>query len=326
MGGMAHDMMRSVDVLLGLGKPFVDPKRIILLGAVAGGGDPAAVTAALDQRIAAAVPFNFGGPQPETKYPLPADGEDWFNYAGGGSWESTRNLAFSARDGFLPWVIVGSLAPRGLIYAHEFAWDKERDPVWKRLEKIYTFYDAPDGLSFAHGKGSVRGTSKDDTHCNNIGAVHRKPIYPMLDKWFAMAPPAKETQTRRPTEDLLCAPKGLPPLHALASQLGAERAAAARAQRDKLSAEKSRLELRRTWDERLGGAAPAVWTQTEKVGRLGDVTCIRAVLTSDGDVAVPLVLLLPKAGADTKSPVVVALAQHGKAAFLKNRADVIAGL
>src|SRR5262249_10156215 len=96
MGWMAHDMMRSVDVLLGLGKPFVDPKRIILRGAVAGGGDPAAVTAALDQRIAAAVPFNFGGPQPETKYPLPADGEDWFNYAGGGSWESTRNLAFSA--------------------------------------------------------------------------------------------------------------------------------------------------------------------------------------------------------------------------------------
>ena len=38
------------------------------------------------------VPFNFGGPQPETQFPLPADAELSFNYAGGGSWESTRNL------------------------------------------------------------------------------------------------------------------------------------------------------------------------------------------------------------------------------------------
>jgi len=47
-----------------------------------------AVTAALDERIDCAVPFNFGGPQPETRYPLPEDAETWFNYAGGGSWES----------------------------------------------------------------------------------------------------------------------------------------------------------------------------------------------------------------------------------------------
>jgi hypothetical protein len=33
------------------------------------------VTAALDERITAAVPFNFGGPQPETRYPLPEDVE-----------------------------------------------------------------------------------------------------------------------------------------------------------------------------------------------------------------------------------------------------------
>jgi amino acid transporter len=55
----------------------------------------------LDARIACVVPFNFGGPQPETVFPLPADA-DAFNYAGGGSWESTRNLRLSARDGFLP--------------------------------------------------------------------------------------------------------------------------------------------------------------------------------------------------------------------------------
>src|SRR5262249_19703369 len=118
MGWMVWDLMRGVDLLLS--QPGMDARRVVLLGAVAGGGDPAAVTAARDRRIAAVVPFNCGGPQPETVYPLPADAGESFNYAGGGSWESTRNLRLSARDGFLPWVIVGSVAPRGLVYAHEF--------------------------------------------------------------------------------------------------------------------------------------------------------------------------------------------------------------
>ena len=49
----------------------MDKERIIILGAVAGGGDTAAVTAALDPRVAAVAAFNFGGPEPETAYPLP---------------------------------------------------------------------------------------------------------------------------------------------------------------------------------------------------------------------------------------------------------------
>ena len=109
MGWMVWDLMRGVDVALL--EPGADKERVILLGAVAGGGDPAAVTAALDPRITCVVPFNFGGPQPETRYPLPDDAETSFNYAGGGSWESTRNLRDSAADGFLPWVIVASRRP-----------------------------------------------------------------------------------------------------------------------------------------------------------------------------------------------------------------------
>jgi cephalosporin-C deacetylase-like acetyl esterase len=119
IGWMVWDLMRGVDLLLQ--QKGIDSKKLILLGAVAGGGDPCAVTAALDRRIAAAVPFNFGGPQPESRFPLPKDAQRTFNYAGGGSWESTRNLRLSCRDGFLPWVIVGGIAPRGLVYAHEFA-------------------------------------------------------------------------------------------------------------------------------------------------------------------------------------------------------------
>src|SRR5262249_45428438 len=107
MGWLVHDLMRGVDVLLA--QTGIDPARIVLISEPAGGGDVAAVTAALDSRIAGVMVNNFGGPQPETPYPLPADAEESFDYTGTGSWESTRNLRLSAREGFLPWVIVASV-------------------------------------------------------------------------------------------------------------------------------------------------------------------------------------------------------------------------
>ncbi len=110
MGWMVHDLRCGVSVLLE--HAGADANRVGILGSVAGGGDVAAVTAAVDERIKAAVIFNFGGPEPEDPYPLPKDAEESFPYAGSGSWESTRNLIRSAHDGFLPWVIVGSIAPR----------------------------------------------------------------------------------------------------------------------------------------------------------------------------------------------------------------------
>ena len=66
MKWMVWDLMRGIDLLLE--RPYVDPNRIVMLGAVAGGGDPAAVTAALDNRIAAVLPFNFGEAGPEEHY------------------------------------------------------------------------------------------------------------------------------------------------------------------------------------------------------------------------------------------------------------------
>jgi dienelactone hydrolase len=199
IGWMAWDLMRGVDLLLA--KPGIDSRKIILLGSVAGGGDPAAVTAAIDPRIKCVVPFNFGGPQPETK-PLGEDAERSFNYAGGGSWESTRNLRHSVRDDFLPWLIVASTAPRYLVNAHEFAWFGERDPVWKRYQRIWGFYGATDWLAVTHGSGSVSGKPPESTHCNNIGEVHRKNIHPAFEKWFGIK--AVESKDRHPAEELRC--------------------------------------------------------------------------------------------------------------------------
>ena len=237
IGWMAWDLMRGVDLLLS--RPGIDPKRILLLGAVAGGGDPTGVTGALDNRIAGVVPFNFGGPQPETGR-LGEDAEDAFNYAGSGSWESTRNLRLSARDGFLPWVIVGATAPRALIYAHEFTWDREHDPVWKRLETIYDFYKAGDRISAVRGYGGVKLASDKASHCNNIGPTHRKGIHAAFEKWFGMKIPDEEFHDRRPAEELLCLEGdaardvSLTPVHTLAERLAEERLAKVRQQLEKL--------------------------------------------------------------------------------------------
>ena len=192
MGWMAWDLMRGLDVLLS--RPGIDKDRVILLGAVAGGGDPAAVTAALDPRITAVVPFNFGGPQPD--YAVPDDPARDFYWFGVGSWESTRCLRLGARDGFAQWVIVGSVAPRRLIYAHEFAWDRERDPVWPRLQKVFGLYDAPDRLAVVEGRGTLKGTPPESSHCNNIGPLHRSRIYPILERWFGMPIPEEYSMRR----------------------------------------------------------------------------------------------------------------------------------
>ena len=184
MGWMVHDLRRGIDLLLA--QQGADPKRVILLGAVAGGGDPAAVTAALDRRVTCCVPFNFGGPQPETSYPLPDDTDTTFNYLGGTYWDTTRGLRLGGRDDFPPWVIVASLAPRRLVHAHEFSWDRQRDPVWQRYRKVWGFYDAVDRLGFAHGKGLLKGNAAEASHCTNIGRFHRRTIHPLFARWFGI--------------------------------------------------------------------------------------------------------------------------------------------
>ncbi len=321
MGWIVNDLRRGVDLLLTL--PGIAQDRIVLLGSVAGGGDPVAVAAALDERVACAVAFNFGGPQPETRFPLPEDIETTFNYAGSGSWESTRNLRLSASGGFLPWVIVGAIAPRRLVYAHEFSWHRERDPVWKRLQSIHGFCETPDRLAFTHGRGELRGNAPEATHCTHIGRPHREGIHAAFNRWWGIgaqefSKPLPEQSLRYWNADLVrtLAPKRLVEL--LPVLVSPPRG------RVPLDA----AGLRAALPPLLGGvepkpgAAPALQKVVESVGAL---RVERLALRTEAGIEVPLMLILPKAGT-ARRPVVLAFSQEGKAGFLHRRAGDLAAL
>ena len=244
----------------------------------------------------------------------------------------------SAREGFLPWVIVGTVAPRGLIYAHEFAWDRERDPVWARLQTVFGFYGAVDRLSWVNGRGSVSRKPPESTHCNNIGTEHRQGIYAALSRWFGIATPEQESSERRTAEDLAALTSEAAevfqprPLWALAAKLGAERAAATRHTIDSLAPEARRDELRQLWTGILGDVEPRTPTVSletvalEDSHALGDVTIERLALEIEPGIVVPCLLLLPAKKDFARAGVVVAFAQQGKQEFLRDCRREIAGL
>ncbi|MCE9564207.1 MAG: acetylxylan esterase [Planctomycetes bacterium] len=327
MGWFVWDLMRAVDVLLK--HPGVDAKRVIAMSEPAGGGDVAAVTAALDTRITGAVINNFGGPQPETPYPLPRDAETSFEYAGAGSWESTRNLRNSARDGFFPWAIVASIAPRRVIYYHEFYWDREQDPVWKRLQKVWGWYDAADNLTGLAGRGFVVGSEPQNTHWH---AESRELLYPQFKQWFGIPNPGKEYSNRRPVADLLCftpeIAKEQRPAHELAARLGVERTAAAREARDRMKPEDRRKQAQRDWANLLGNVEPGrpQLNRASSPESLGDVRVERLHLATEPGIVVPTLLLIPPTPKGKVPPVVVGVSQHGKGEFLKQRSTEIAEL
>lgn len=329
MGWMVHDIRRGIDALLT--REGVDPKAIIVMGAVAGGGDPAAVAAALDERISCVIPFNFGGPQPEAAYPLPDDAATTFNYMGVGSWESTRNLRLSGRDGFLPWSIVASVAPRRLIYAHEFAWDRERDPVWGRLERVYDFYGARDSLAYTHGAGGLSGSPPEATHCNQMGPQHRVLIHEALERWYGIPIP-DDIEERRDEEDFVCFTPAMRervpvrPTHVVIRDVGRERLAAAKAEAKALTEADQVTRLQREWGALLGVTDPGneatVETDTPRdlVGAGARVTASR---TTSG-ASTGWLILTPRAS-DGRA-VVLCVAQRGKRGFLAHRSAEIADL
>ena len=330
MGWMYWDISRGVDLLLA--QKGIAKDKIILLGAVAGGGDPAAVAGALDKRIAVVVPFNFGGPQPETKFPLPKDAETTFNYTGGGSWESTRNLRLSAKDGFLPWVIVGSIAQ--LIYGHEFSWDQENDPVWKRLQKIHQLHGTTDSLGFTTGRGSVKGSSPEDSHCTHIGRTHRQNIHVLLEKWLDIKG-VKDTpleslasvnlkclETKSAKDE--CPVKIQGPLEKLAQ---AQIDNALKKYPTPMTNE-TLASFKKDWANKLGAIASTM--AAEVISRENtiseNISITKALLKTEKEHHVPLILLKR---ANIKAPsnkIAIMISQGGKKSLLENRSSQIAAL
>jgi len=320
MSWLVEDLRCGVGLLESL--DGVDASKTILIGAVAGGGDPAGVTAAVDERIEAVIPFNFGGPQPD--YAIPAGAQEKFYFFGVAYWEQTRCLPRGGRDGFAHWVIAAAAAPRRLCYAHEFGWDRERDPAFPRIEKVFSFYDASERLGFATGKGTLKGRPPESSHCNNVGAYHRRGIYPLLEKWFGMPVPADEAEPPFSAEELTCF---TPEVLAKIEHRPAKEAARAYAE-EIAAAKQGELDwghLHEGWLRQLGAitaySKPKVLSHDTNAGE--SLRVERIVLESPGEIAVPLLVLTSKQPADPKRPVVVAISRQGKAGLLEQRREEI---
>src|SRR5262249_12244970 len=188
-----------------------------------------------------------------------------------------------------------------LIHAHEFAWDGERDPVWKRYQKLYQLYNVPENLAEAHGRGRVTGQPPESTHCNNIGPEPRKMLYPPLKRWLGIPTPEKEHRERRPAADLLCRTAEVKqeisdwPVWKQTQALAEERITAMRKKLADLDERGRRKHLQDRWAELLGnivsrGEARAGEPRTTKIG---NTTLEYRLLQVESGIQIPLVLLLP---------------------------------
>jgi hypothetical protein len=116
-------------------------------------------------------------------------------------------------------------------------------------------------------------------------------------------------------------------VHQLASELGTGRARAARQRLVALAPEARRQQLRRDWAPLLGLVEPVEPRVTpQQTVKVGNVTVDRIALEVEPQIVVPVVLLIPERPAGARLPLVLAFAQHGKQAFLKDRAAIVAEL
>jgi dienelactone hydrolase len=299
IGWMVADLRRCLDVLLA--RPDVDARRIIMMGAVAGGGEPAAITSALDARVTCSIPFNFGsGYQSE----LPGEAA-FYRWDGFGDWESTRCLRNSGRDLFFPWLIVAAAAPRPLIFAKEFAFDGAKDPAYQRVRGVYQFYDAVDRIGEVHGFGNVRLNPPAASHCNNVGPFHRKQIYPLLQKWLDMPIP-QEYQHRLEPKELNCmtpqaeAKFAVRPVNEVAAEVASRQLAQARKALVELPAAERRRKVQQEWARLLGDIEPPAAPCVKRATATQPATDIRPekVLLSVGPrIDVPVLMLSPLSAA-----------------------------
>ena len=303
--------MRGIDLLTE--RDYVDPKRIVLLGAVAGGGDPAALTANLDPRIAAVIPFNFGEAGPEEHY---TEGPRLYDFEtadpGWAFWETTRNLPKSVSAQFFPWFICAAVAPRNFIYSLELGWPKtvEEEPAWARYKKVYDIYNARDHLASVDGFGPFPGPGE----CTNVGTFLRNRIYPILNRWLDIPVPGSEFHKVLSESDLMCltpqlvADRTFKPASLLSLELATKSLSESRNKRSELSVIDRKNSFREDLRQKLGDIEPVnnplirnLWS-----GKFSNFTMSAYSVDTDEGIKIP-VFLLKSEKISSPHPVVIAL-------------------
>ncbi|HEY7306319.1 MAG TPA: acetylxylan esterase [Bryobacteraceae bacterium] len=340
MKWMAWDIIRGIDLLLE--RKEIDEKQIILLGAVAGGGDPAAVVAALDKRVSAVVPFNFGESTPEIPRFIPEKNQWPLDLAdpGLGDWDTTRCLRRGVIDQFLQWTICAMAAPRRFVYSYELGWNVEDLPAWARYKKVYELYGARDHLADAHGFGPFPGPGE----CWNIGPAQRRSLYPTLERWFGIPVPFEQmkpsiranltsepSRDRRPEAELavLTPPTAselhMRTVHELAREIGRAKVEKARSSLARLTPQRRLEQIRDELRRRLGDIEPnrnpqgtVRWTK-----KLPGATVEAITVSVEPGITLPFLLYLPSTRTPSRSAMVVGVAEGGKELFLANRSQEI---
>jgi dienelactone hydrolase len=337
---MVWDAERAVDLLEA--RADIDKKSIIMLGAVAGGGDPAAVAAALDQRVAAVVPFNFGESTPEVPRFIPGKNQWPLDLADPGlmDWDTTRVIRRGIVDQFMQWFICAAVAPRKFVYSYELGWNVQELPAWARYRRVYGFYNALGNLADAHGFGPFPGPGE----AWNIGPAQRRSLYPTLERWFGIPSPLGNDKSsppenlaprpeidRQPVSDLTVLTPEISSrlhrktLHEIAGKEGQKEVAAARAELNGMAPEARLKWLRAHWREKLGNIEPNPHPKaTLEWSREMPNTQAEAIsIEVEPGLVVPMLLLRPRPQHATRAPVVVAVSESGKDLFLSKGAPEI---
>ena len=339
---MVWDIIRGIDLLVE--RKDVNDKEIILLGSVAGGGDPAAVVAAIDQRVAAVVPFNFGESTPEIPRFVPEKNQWPLELADPGldDWDTTRCLRRGVIDQFLQWTICAMAAPRRLVYAYELGWNVEDLPAWARYKKVYELYNAADHLADAHGFGPFPGPGE----CWNIGPAQRRSLYPTLERWFGIPLPfeqmtnstranlVREPDDRRPEAELqVLTPASAQALHMrtiheLARETANRKLDMVRAAMAKMTPQDRLKWLQTELARRLGDIEPSSAPQASVrwSKKLPDATVEGISIMTEPEITVPLLLFVPTTKGTNRPPIVVGVAEGGKELFLDQRSERIEAL
>jgi dienelactone hydrolase len=339
IGWRAWDTIRAVDMLLE--RPDIDPKRVIVLGSVAGGAEPAAVAAALDPRISALVAFNYDHGRVRLDADFPGELPRQFNMS----------------------LVANSLAPRHYVRASEFGWEGAAEPdfpelwvsAWERSRKIWGFYGAEENLAAAEGYGLIRLSMERVSHAFSIGPQQRRDLYSIFQRWFHIPLPSREDLAllpdselsvnpyreearrqeagrRRPLSDLVViTPEvsvALPrkSMHQVASGIAIEDLGRAREARAKLDEPQARAALQEALRTKLGDIEPAASPKSEVFWArpLAGARAEAFAVEVEVGIHIPLLLLTPSGR--NRTGVVIAIGKQGKERFLASRSTEIEAL